>query len=539
MAVSRYYSSAARRTTLTADVNGSSTSMQVAAATGWPSLYPYTLIIDQDTVSEEIVTVTNRSGQSLTVIRGADGTSGTDHTAGAVVEHGVSARDFTESRQHEDATENVHGTGLGSAVVGTSTTQTLTNKTLTSPAITGGTMTGGTITSATLVSPVFTADIVVPASAGIEFEGATADAFETRLIAADPTADRTITLPNATTTVVGTDVSQTLTNKTLTSPTISGGTVSGTLTNSGTISGGTVNVTTLQQNSINAATVSSTQTLTNKTISGANNTIQNVPQTAVTNLVSDLAAKESVANVTAHVNATAAHGATGAVVGTTNTQTLTNKTLTNPTVNGATLTGTLASTANLSGGTVSSATLSSGTLGTDLNAGSFKVTSLAAPSASTDAATKGYVDTSISNLIDSSPGTLDTLNELAAALGDDPNFATTVTNSIATKVAKAGDTMTGTLTFSSGAKVTGLADPTVTSDAVNLGYMNTLFGSTASAAASALAAQGYANDADDSADAAALSASQALASLGYMPIDGGAADSVYGGVLLTIDGGVA
>jgi hypothetical protein len=48
-------------------------------------------------------------------------------------------------------------------------------------------------------------------------------------------------------------------------------------------------------------------------------------------------------------------------------------------------------------------------------------------------ATESYVTTAIANLVDSAPGTLDTLNELAAALGDDPNFATTVTNSIATK----------------------------------------------------------------------------------------------------------
>ena len=48
-----------------------------------------------------------------------------------------------------------------------------------------------------------------------------------------------------------------------------------------------------------------------------------------------------------------------------------------------------------------------------------------------------YTDTAISNLIDSAPATLDTLNELAAALGDDPNFATTITNSIATKLASA------------------------------------------------------------------------------------------------------
>ena len=150
MAVSRYYSSVARRTTLTSDVDGATTSLQVAAATGWPSLYPYTLIVDQDTVAEEIVTVTNRSGTSLTVIRGVDGTSGVAHTAGASVEHGVSARDFEESRQHEDNTENVHGTALGSAVVGTTDAQTLTNKTLTSPAISGATVSGTTTNSGTI-----------------------------------------------------------------------------------------------------------------------------------------------------------------------------------------------------------------------------------------------------------------------------------------------------------------------------------------------------------------------------------------------------
>ena len=48
-------------------------------------------------------------------------------------------------------------------------------------------------------------------------------------------------------------------------------------------------------------------------------------------------------------------------------------------------------------------------------------------------ANKSYVDTQVSALVDSAPATLDTLNELAAALNDDANFATTITNSIATK----------------------------------------------------------------------------------------------------------
>jgi len=49
-------------------------------------------------------------------------------------------------------------------------------------------------------------------------------------------------------------------------------------------------------------------------------------------------------------------------------------------------------------------------------------------------ATTGYVSTQINNLVAGAPGLLDTLDELAAALGDDPSFATTITTSIATKV---------------------------------------------------------------------------------------------------------
>ena len=60
----------------------------------------------------------------------------------------------------------------------------------------------------------------------------------------------------------------------------------------------------------------------------------------------------------------------------------------------------------------------------------------------------GYADTAVSNLVDSAPSTLDTLNELAAALGDDANFSTTVTNSIATKLPLAGGTMTGNIVMS-------------------------------------------------------------------------------------------
>jgi len=58
-------------------------------------------------------------------------------------------------------------------------------------------------------------------------------------------------------------------------------------------------------------------------------------------------------------------------------------------------------------------------------------------------ATETYVNTSVSNLVNSAPSTLDTLNELATALGNDANFSTTITNSIGGKVSKSGgDTIT-------------------------------------------------------------------------------------------------
>ena len=62
-------------------------------------------------------------------------------------------------------------------------------------------------------------------------------------------------------------------------------------------------------------------------------------------------------------------------------------------------------------------------------------------------ATESYVGTQITNLVDSSPATLNTLNELAAALGDDPNFATTTATSIGLKAPLASPSFTGNSTF--------------------------------------------------------------------------------------------
>ena len=233
------------------------------------------------------------------------------------------------------------------------------------------------------------------------------------------------------------------------------------------------------------------------------------------------------------------HGITGNVVGDTDSQTLTNKKLTSPEILGSgivfegatadayetTLTvvdptadrtitlPNATGTVTLDGvaSTLTSKNLSSATLTTDLAAGGYKVTGLGTPSANTDAATKTYVDTAVANVVASAPAALDTLNELAAALNNDASFSTTITTSIGTKVAKAGDSMTGNLSMGNN-KITDLGTPSASTDAVNKSYIDTLYGSTASAATSATSAANSATAAASSATAAATSASSASTS---------------------------
>ena len=105
-----------------------------------------------------------------------------------------------------------------------------------------------------------------------------------------------------------------------------------------------------------------------------------------------------------------------------------------------------------------------------MNAGtSATITNLTAPSHDLDAATKKYVDDEISTLIGDAGAGLDTLGELADALNDDDDFSTTVTNSIATKLPKAGGTMTGAIAMSTN-KITGAGDPTSAQDVSTKAY---------------------------------------------------------------------
>jgi hypothetical protein len=117
-----------------------------------------------------------------------------------------------------------------------------------------------------------------------------------------------------------------------------------------------------------------------------------------------------------------------------------------------------------------------------VSANSQKIINLATPTSNTDASTKAYVDTSIANLIDGAPSTLDTLNEIAAALADTANFSDTV-------VLKSGSTMTGALTLSGA--------PSSNLHAATKAYVDTVAGSATAAAASATAAEAAYDSFDD------------------------------------------
>jgi len=211
----RKYSSRSQQTTLTSAVTSGATVIPVANATtllGGATVstgQTFTVVIDPDTALEEIVDITVVSGNNLTVTRDVDmaGAAAQDHSAGAVIRHMIIGRDLREANLHIEATGGyndgtgthlLHGVSSTSAVVGTYETQTLYNKTLVAPTLTS----------------------TVENDAGISFQGTTVDAYATTLSVIDPTANRTITLPNTSGTVDLTDSVTTLTNKTLTTATL-------------------------------------------------------------------------------------------------------------------------------------------------------------------------------------------------------------------------------------------------------------------------------------------------------------------------------
>jgi hypothetical protein len=194
--VTRKYSSTSIEQLLSAPIGAGDTTLSLAntaavtallggVTLGAGNVDQFTIAIDPDTASEEIIFVRGVSGNTLTgLLRGQAGTSATTHTAGATVKHVLTSSDL-----------DYYTTGVDNAVTA-SGTATLTNKVIdaSNNTLTGVvTLTGTqTLTNKTLTTPVISS---------ISNTG-------------------TVTLPTLTDTLVGRTTTDTLTNKTLTAPVV-------------------------------------------------------------------------------------------------------------------------------------------------------------------------------------------------------------------------------------------------------------------------------------------------------------------------------
>ena len=168
----------------------------------------------------------------------------------------------------------------------------------------------------------------------ILFEGDTDDSFETTLAVTDPTADRTLTLPNATGTIMTLDGTQTMTNKTLTSPTITSG-----VFNTGVSGTAVLDEDDMSSNSATkAATQQSIKKYVDDTIAAQDLDIAPDSGTGQSIILpSETLTFSGGSNIGSSATSNTVTFAISDVVQLTATQTLTNKTFTSPTINAFTL----------------------------------------------------------------------------------------------------------------------------------------------------------------------------------------------------------
>jgi hypothetical protein len=237
--MTRKFSSTSVSTTLNAGINSSATSIVVATGTGASLMGGVTLAagnvdsfgiaLDVDTQNEEVVWVTNVSGDTLTVVRAKAGTSAISHTAGATVKHvftGDDATFFTTGTSTADgAVPKSTVTAKGDLIVGTASgvvarqgvgandyvltaDSTQTNGIKWAPASGAAgdvTLTGTqTLTNKTLTAPIIT--LGVNAQTGTTYTVLAADAAN--LITANNSSAQTYSIPtNATTAfAIGTQI---------------------------------------------------------------------------------------------------------------------------------------------------------------------------------------------------------------------------------------------------------------------------------------------------------------------------------------------
>ena len=170
--MTRQYSSTSNATTLASSINTTVTTLTVATGTGTAlmggvtlaggNVDIFTVALDPDTINEEIVYVTQVSGDTLTISRGQAGTgtpavSGIAHTSGASIKHVLTSDDLIFFRNNASPVASFAFSGSTSGTTTVQATAVAGTNTLTLPATTSDTLVGkattDTLTNKTLTSP--------------------------------------------------------------------------------------------------------------------------------------------------------------------------------------------------------------------------------------------------------------------------------------------------------------------------------------------------------------------------------------------------